>query len=315
MRPPDLPESLRPDLEQIGRQIDERIRTHPTVASVAVQYPGLDHSRTLAALALLCARFGTYDLTRVMHAAVAIELIRNATHVHNHVVYRAASERRQGLRQRDWDSNVALMVGDYMLAMSATEMARAPDARIIAYYSRAVMSVCEGELAPVRTAVPLADALEQYRTHADHVTARLFEVAAQAGAICCGAPDAALGLFGQIGQAIGMAMHIRADLEADDDHTPKDRQLAGHHLRVGMITLPLIYAADGNPRLAELAGAADLNDEQIAGVQAELRRTGGLERARTDAQGEIDRALALIAKLPEGSPRTDLEQFARSTAA
>lgn len=46
------------------------------------------------------------------------------------------------------------MLGDYFFALAAGEMARAPDPRVITYYSQAVMRISEGGLAPVLQATP-----------------------------------------------------------------------------------------------------------------------------------------------------------------
>ena len=96
------------------------------------------------------------------------------------------AEQRRGVRtvHTRWDGNVALMVGDYLFALAAAEMALAPDPRIIGYFSRGVMTICEGELSPVMNTAPLDTALNQYLYKIGCKTAALFEAACKAGMVC-----------------------------------------------------------------------------------------------------------------------------------
>ncbi len=296
-----LPPSLLSDLDQVEQLVIERVKSRSTVVTVAGQHLlGSGGKRLRAALALLTAQLGTYDLPAVIHAASAVELIHTASLVHDDLVDEA--ERRRGMVtvHNRWDHGVALMVGDYFFALAAGEMALAPDARVITYFSRAVMTICEGELSPVMSATPLDTARDQYYYKIGSKTAALFEAACKAGMASGGGSDEQIEQAGQFGYKLGLAFQLVDDIL---DFTGDEELLGkpvGGDLRKGVITLPLIYAvaAGGGD---ELAASVDTNDEaQLAWAIGEVQRLG-IERSRRDAEHLIAQAYEHLSEFPESS--------------
>jgi geranylgeranyl pyrophosphate synthase len=190
------------------------------------------------------------------------------------------------------------MVGDYLLALSAAEMALTPDPQIIAYYSRSLMAICEGQMAPVTVVAPLEQAREQYLYRIGCVSASLFASAAAAGGVCGGLRQDQVDALEQFGHELGLALQITADA--------RDYTGAGRALRAGIITLPLIYAVHaGGPQLAERLDAP-ADDATVRATLDEVQRLGGVERARADAAAHAARARAHLASLPPGAARDAL---------
>ena len=313
---PDLPidSALISDLEQVDRIVLERVRTRSVVIGVAGRHVlAAGGKRIRAILALLSAQIGQYDLDRVIHAAAAVELIHAASLVHDDLIDEA--ERRRGVPavHRRWDGDVALMVGDYLFALAAAEMALAPDPRIIGYFSQGVMTICEGELAPVTVVTPLEDALDQYFYKIGCKTAALFEAACKAGAVCGGLAQAAVDALGRFGYDLGIAFQIIDDVL---DYTGLPEQLgkpAANDLRAGTITLPLIYAVDAGGG-SDLAAAIDAagDETRITAAVAEVVARGGTARAIATAYEYHDRALehlAPFAAQPAARTLVGLAQF------
>src|SRR5262245_56028783 len=174
-------------VDHVGRVIVERVQSRSAVIRIAGNYILTSGGKRIrAALALLAAQLGRYQLDTVIHSAAAVELIHAASLVHDDLVDEA--DQRRGVRtvHTRWDGNVALMVGDYLFALAAAEMALAPDPRIIGYFSRGVMTICEGELSPVMNTAPLDTALDEYLYKIGCKTAALFEAACKAGMVCGG---------------------------------------------------------------------------------------------------------------------------------
>src|SRR5205085_3347491 len=132
-----------------------------------------------------------------------------------------------------------------------------PDPRIIAYFSRGVMTICEGELTPVVDVAPLEMATRQYFYKIGCKTAALFEAACKAGMVCGGGTQEQVDALGRFGYDLGMAFQIVDDV-LDITGTPETLgKPAGNDLREGTITLPLIYAVDAgaDPALAAIVDA------------------------------------------------------------
>jgi geranylgeranyl pyrophosphate synthase len=268
-----LSPQLAADLEQVDQVVRERMRAQRGVVRVLGPYVG-SGERLRAALTLLAARLGNYSMERVLHAASAIELIHAALTVHARLVEGTGGE--EAVPGAVLAQSVPLMIGDYLFALSAGEMALSPDARVISFFAQAVQRFCEGELSPVRALVPVAHAREQYLARCGDVAGAICGAACQAGMATGGGSPAQIEALGRFGHELGVAAQIAADAR---DYAPEG---AANALRRGRITLPLIYAADGDPALPALV-AAPLSEDQVTAIVARVRKHG-LAPARAEAQ-------------------------------
>lgn len=269
--------------------------------------------RLRAALALLAARLGSYQLPRVIHAAAAVELIQAASLVHDDLVDQASRRRGRVTVHARWDNDVALMVGDYFFALAAAEMARSPDPRIITYYAQAVQTIVEGELSPVTAVEPVETALRQYNYKTGAKTASLFEAACKAGMAAGGGNEAQIAALGRFGFDLGMAFQIVDDvLDFVGDEQTLGKP-AGNDLRQGTITLPLIYALarTGSPRLRAIVERDAPSEAEVNAVITEVLAAGGVELAMAEARRYVGQALAALDGFPHGSAYRALSEIAQ----
>ena len=313
-----VPSALLADLEKVDQIILARVQPRLSVIRVAGRHILTSGGKRIrAALALLSAQLGRYDLERVLHSAAAIELIHAASLVHDDLVDEA--ERRRGTItvHTRWDGDVALMVGDYLFALASAEMALAPDPRIIGYFSRGVMTICEGELSPVMSVAPLDTALEQYFFKIGAKTAALFEAACMAGMVCGGGAPEQVEAMGRFGYDLGLAFQIVDDVLDYVGDAATLGKPAGNDLREGTITLPLIYAVDagGGAPLAEAIDLQPTDEERVAWAIGEVKRLGGADRALADARRYADSALAHLDIFPDSAAKDALGEIARFVVA
>jgi geranylgeranyl pyrophosphate synthase len=204
-----------------------------------------------------------------------------------------------------WDSNVALMVGDYLFALAAAEMALAPDPRIIAYFSRGVMTICEGELSPVVDLRPLGVASEQYLYKIGCKTAALFEAACKAGMVCGGGSQEQIDALGRFGFDLGIAFQIVDDVLDLRESTDEIGKPASLDLRQGTVTLPTMLffqQHDHDGHEAELVRRAvngdEITDDIYTNATAVIRESGALELAVEIAEGYVTAAKAALESIP-----------------
>jgi heptaprenyl diphosphate synthase len=294
--------ALTDDLAAIERLLMRRADSRaPLLAAAGAHTIAAGGKRLRAALVLLAARLGHYDLDRASHPAAAIELLHAASLVHDDLVDHTARRRGHVTVHARWDSSVALMLGDYFFALSANELAAEPDPRIIRFYATAAQTIVEGELSPVTQLEPLDVALAQYRNKIGCKTAALFEAACKAGIAVAGGTDEQTDALGRFGYDLGLAFQIVDDVL---DFTGDERTLgkpAGNDLREGTWTLPLIYAVaqGGSPLLRDLARtlrppAPDRAPELLSAVIA----SGGAARAMEEAQATAAQAIDQLAGFP-----------------
>jgi geranylgeranyl pyrophosphate synthase len=269
-----------------------------------------------ASLTLLAARLLSADAapnpTRAVSIASAIEMIHAASLVHDDLIDDADVRRGRSTVHSKWGGNVALMVGDYLFALAAEQMADASDPRIIKSFARGVVRICEAELSPVTDVVPIQRALDQYFSKIGGKTAALFECAAETGMIVGGGDDAHVEALRQFGYDIGLAFQIVDDIL---DFTGDELTLgkpAGHDLQEGTITLPVIYAVDmgANEVVRQAAQVIEPSPELVAAAVAEVRRICATKRALADAQRLVDTAIERLAIFPDSTAKDGLVELA-----
>jgi len=306
--------NLTADLRAVEDLLLERSRSRSeliTAASIHTVRSG--GKRLRAAMALLAAQLGNYQLSSVIHAAASAELIHAASLVHDDLVDQAARRRGRVTVHTRWDNDVALMVGAYLFALAAAEMSLSPDPRIITFYAQAVQTIVEGELSPVMVAEPADTARTQYFYKTGAKTAALFEAACKAGMAAGGGDDAQTDVLGQYGFEVGIAFQIVDDVldfTGDEDTLGKP---AGNDLRQGTITLPLIYALEvtGSPRLRALVEQGSPDGAAVDAAIAEVLAAGGADAAMAEARRYIAQAIGRLDLFPDSPARRALISLAQ----
>jgi octaprenyl-diphosphate synthase len=144
-------------------------------------------------------------------------------------------------------------------------------------------------------------------------TAKLFEAAAQLGAILGGADAKLEAGLARYGMHLGTAFQLIDDVldySGDAAHTGKN---LGDDLREGKPTLPLIHVMQrGSPEQAALVRSAIERGGggEFGAVLDAIHTTGALEFVRSKAKGEARIASESIAGLPNSSYRDSLLELA-----
>jgi len=306
--------NLTTDLRAVEDLLIERSQSRSVLITEAgIHTVRSGGKRLRAAMALLAAHLGSYQLSNVIHAAASAELIHAASLVHDDLVDQAARRRGRVTVHTRWDNDVALMVGDYFFALASAEMSLSPDPRIITFYAQAVQVIVEGELSPVLVAEPVETALRQYFYKTGAKTAVLFEAACKAGMAAGGGSDAQIGALGAYGYDVGVAFQIVDDVL---DFTGNESTLgkpAGNDLRQGTITLPLIYAIEttGSPRLRAVVEHSQTDDATIEAAITEVLAAGGADAAIDEARRYIDKAVGHLSIFPDSPTRRNLISLAQ----
>lgn len=287
---------LQADFVAVEQHILARIRSrHEMIQEAGLYTMQAGGKRLRVMMVLLAAKVATYDFTRAVHPAVAIELLHAASLVHDDLVDHAGARRGRATVHKRWNRNVALALGDFLFGLAARELANEPDPRIIGFYVHAAQRMVEGELNPVTVVEPFEQAAAQYYRKIGNKTAVLFEAACRAGIAVSGGDEQAVAALGQLGYELGLAFQIVDDIL---DMTESEAVLgkpAGNDLREGTITLPLLLAAQysDNPLLRRIA-QGPIPAEQVPDVIAAVRVAGGIDAAYEAAQHCVQRGLAQL---------------------
>jgi len=305
---------LAADLEAVEQAVLSRFRSRSALLNLASRYL-LDSGgkRVRASIALLAARLGgNLDFERSLYVATAIEMVHAASLVHDDLIDQADVRRGRPTVHSSWGGNVALMVGDYLFALAAGQMAEAADPRIIKSFARGVERICEAELAPVTVVEPTSVALDQYFAKIGGKTAALFECAAEGGILASNGTPEQVAALRRFGYDVGLAFQIVDDvLDFTGDEATLGKP-AGHDLREGTITLPVIYAVamGARPVVSEAALADRPSPALVAAAVAEVREICATKRAFADAERLVQQAIGHLDVFPDSPAKEALVDVA-----
>ena len=196
---------------------------------------------------LLSAQICNPATDKTHRSAVALELLHNASLVHDDVVDNSATRRGKPAIHTQWTNKVAVLMGDYILAKVISLVAEVRNIRILEIVSALGQSLSSGEMLQLHYGSSMWIDEAQYLRIIDRKTAQLFQACAEAGAESAGCTQRQRTALKKYGQLLGLCFQIKddifdySDLEEIGKPTMSD-------LRDGKVTLPLIEALRRAPK-------------------------------------------------------------------
>jgi len=314
----DLYAKMHDDIQYIERKLESSIRSEEAdLNDASLHLLKAGGKRIRPVFVLLSGRFGTYDLERLSHVAVALELIHMATLVHDDVIDDAATRRGQPTVKAKWDERIAMYTGDYILGKALAIAAKLEQPDIHRILSKAMVQMVIGEMEQFRMFYRLDQSVRDYLLRIRRKTALLIAVSCQLGALAAGVSGPMSQRLYTFGYNAGMTFQIRDDIL---DLTGTEKQLGkppGSDMRQGNITLPVLYAMR-DPRVREAVEAATsgpAQDEDALQRAIQLvRKSPGIKEADALSHRYIDKAIGALRGLPDIPAKKDFVAIAKFIA-
>ena len=192
-------------------------------------------------LVLLCAQICNPVTDKTLRTAVALEMLHNASLVHDDVVDSSDTRRGVPAVHTQWTNKVAVLAGDYMLAKVIELVAEVRNIRILEIVSGLGKSLSGGELTQLHVGQSMWIDEEKYLQIIEQKTAKLFQACAEAGAESAGCTMRQRTALREYGRALGLCFQIKDDLFDYSDLEELGKPTMSD-LRDGKVTLPLIAA-------------------------------------------------------------------------
>ena len=247
---------------------------------------------------------------RTYLAAMLVEMIHTASLIHDDVLDSAEERRGRASVNAKWQSDMAIILGDYILARTMAIGMSSAQYDLISYIGTAMATLCEGEVLQSQHAKNLDTKRDDYFAIIYQKTASLLGVSAALGALSVGANREEVDRMRKFGEAIGIAFQIQDDIldYKRDNNTGKP---SNNDLREHKITLPLIEVMErGDDALREeiiaLLKRCDKDEEAVDRLHNIVEERGGKEYAAETMQAYIQRAMHLLAKFPDTPYRASL---------
>ena len=233
-------------------KVEERLRG-VCQTDIADLNPLLDYAlnsggkRVRPALTLLAAEFREHKRERSLIMASAVELLHLATLIHDDTVDNAGMRRGKPTINKLYGNHVAVLLGDYLFATSATFVCDTGVVRVIRRFSETIMELASGQLIEFFTTFDPTKARKLYNERIYRKTASLFCTSAESGAILSDAPEHEVKALRQYGYNIGMAFQIVDDLLDVQGDASEIGKPVGNDLLQGVLTLPAIMLMERYP--------------------------------------------------------------------
>jgi octaprenyl-diphosphate synthase len=252
-------------------------------------------------LVLLSARAFGYGGDQHYNLAAIVEFIHTATLLHDDVV--DDSDRRRGKETANalWGNEAAVLVGDFLYSRAFQMMVDADRMQIMEILADATNTIAEGEVMQLLNCHDPDTSEQRYLDVIHCKTAKLFEAAAQLGAVISDADTTHQSAMARFGMHLGTAFQLVDDVldySASADEMGKN---VGDDLAEGKPTLPLIRAMrQGSPEQSAVIRKAieEGGRENIAEVTAAIESTDAIAYTARKAREEADLAIRYLQDLP-----------------
>ena len=298
------------DMKAVDAVIRARLHSDVVLVRQVAEYIFQSGGKRLRpALVLLAAGALGYRGTHHHELAAVVEFIHTATLLHDDVVDESDLRRGRETANALFGNAASVLVGDFLYSRSFQMMVEVGDMRVMRVLSDATNIIAEGEVLQLMNCHDADVDEARYLQVIRFKTAKLFEAAAQLGAIVGGASPEIEKCMAEYGMHLGTAFQLIDDVLDYSGAEVETGKHLGDDLAEGKPTLPLIYVMqNGTPEQAACVRKAieDGGRDDFPLVLAAIRATGALEHARRQAKAEADLATIALQALPASTYKDSL---------
>ncbi len=301
---------IKGDMERVNHLIQTSLHSEVILINQISQYiinSGGKRLRPvlvlLSANAFASAKHSSANKHQITLAAV-IEFIHTATLLHDDVVDESELRRGKDTANELWGNAASVLVGDFLYSRAFEMMVGVESMKVMNILSHSTNTIAEGEVLQLLNCNDASTTQERYIEVIHYKTAKLFESAAQLGAVVTAQDETTEQAMAKFGMHLGTAFQLIDDVldySADSEELGKN---VGDDLAEGKPTLPLIYAmAHGSDKQAQLIKEAIEQGglDQIEAITQAIETTGALDYTRDIAREEADLAIAQLANIPNSN--------------
>ncbi|SER42523.1 heptaprenyl diphosphate synthase component II [Salisediminibacterium halotolerans] len=306
---------LKQDISKIEKEIEKTIDAeHAILQEASSHLLKAGGKRIRPVFVLLSAQFGTYDIERIKHVAVPLELIHMGSLVHDDVIDDASVRRGEETIKAKWDNRIAMYTGDYIFAKAIEIAAAETNIALHQTLSEAMVEMAIGEVEQIKDQYNWNQNMRMYLRRIRRKTALLIAVSCELGALVAEASEQDRINLKKYGYYTGMAFQITDDIL---DFVGTEKELgkpAGSDLQQGNLTLPALYAMHQDEQLYEdisaylQSGGDKLMD--MPGVIRRIRASGGIDFSKKLADRYLAKAHDALAPLESNRAKRALTEIA-----
>ncbi len=302
------------ELKRFDQYFEGALHTRVPLADNVIRY-FLDRKgkRMRPTVVLLTAKMMRNEVPeQAYYGAAALELLHNATLMHDDVIDQSDERRGAATINKVWDNKVAVLMGDFFLAKCLESSNATGSLQISRILSDMVTRLSEGELEQLSNVRSHMLSEDAYFSVISGKTASLFAACMRVAAYGVEATADEVERLAQIGELMGLIFQIRDDVFDYFPTTSEIGKPTGHDIMEGKVTLPLLYALMHAPdeeaerMKAVLEKNVSLSEEEVSMLVEFAKAMGGIEYAQARMKKMAYEAKRLLSSFPDNDSRTAL---------
>lgn len=305
----EIRDLISSDLERLQKIIKQSLSSNsPLLNKIVDKYLETKGKQIRPIIVVLSAKFfGAEVSDGVLCGAASVELLHNASLIHDDVIDETKQRRGHDTINNTWDNHIAVLVGDFFVSNALACAIRTNDFRVISTISELGKELSTGEIDQIDVAKHHSIDEQTYFSIINKKTASLFQSCVKVGGYSVGASDTDIANLSKFVELLGLSFQIKDDIfdYFKDDAIGKP---TGNDLREGKVTLPLIYALSRteSPRHEEMRRLADsdsLTTEQIETLIDFAKAEGGIEYAYATMERLRAEARSILEPYPDNEAK------------
>lgn len=290
---------IEPELEEMNGIIRKSLGSDNDLMDTVVSNYLLTKGKQIRPImVILSAKFFAEVNPDVLHAGAALEMLHNASLIHDDVVDDTALRRGHATVNNQWGNHIAVLVGDFFVANALAAGIHTGNLSIISSLSDLGKELSLGEVDQICNVRDHRLDEEHYLSMIRKKTASLFRNCVKMGAEAVGVSEERYDTLAEYAELLGMCFQIRDDI-FDYFSNPLIGKPTGNDLREGKVTLPLLHAIESAPEpiansVKEMLLKGDLNEKEIGILIDFAKEYQGIEYAfgkMREMQKEADKLL------------------------
>jgi octaprenyl-diphosphate synthase len=270
-------------------------------------------------LVLLAGRCCANVTDAHVHVAAIIEMIHNATLLHDDVIDEGQTRRGLPTINRLWGNETAVLLGDLLLSRVFKMFAELEDRRAARVIAATAVRLCEGELRQAIQRQNWQLSESDYINAITEKSAVLFSSACYLGALLARAGEVHARSLAEYGLNAGIAFQMTDDLldiVGDERKTGKTlgSDVDKHKLTLAVIHLLKSVGDEEKETIINSYLAQEGAQHDRSALVKMLSRHGSLEYARQRTQEFVSAAIGALAGLEESDAKKALIEIAKFMA-
>lgn len=267
--------SINKDLKEVNNLLRKNIIKEKTISNLYAYIFKKNGKQIRARLSLIASSADRRQGKKRLKLAAIIELLHNATLLHDDVVDESPTRRGVKSVNNIWTNAHGVLIGDYIYSKAFMIMVELGNSNILEELSNATNDISKGELIQLDAIANTDISLSKLEDISYFKTGRLFEASAKCGALLCNSKKSYVNSISECAKNLGIVFQIKDDLL---DYLGEDDVLGKpsfQDIKEGKVTYPFYFAyqngnTDDKKRLITMLGNKKVSHSKVSDLILKL---------------------------------------------